>query len=231
MTPFYYGWVIVVVAGLANASRVSSAVEVSAVFVPALALQYGWSLTVIASATTIGGVATSLLGPFVGRAIDRYGTRVVVPIGSLIVGVGCLTLSEVRSPALFVGVYAMVRMGGQSLVQFPNQVTVAKWFERRRGTATAVLVGIGASGLIIAPVAVQAIIESSGIGAAWIALGVLALVLGVGPPLLFTVRRPRTWACVPMVRTPLKRPAQRRSRTPATATGHSTRRWQRQLSG
>ncbi len=181
---------MVVVAGVANASRVSSAVEVSSVFVPALVAEYGWSRTVIASATTLGGVATALSGPIVGRILDRYGGRVVVPLGALAVGTGCIALAGVRTAAAFVAVYALVRMAGQSFMQFPNQVTVAKWFERRRGAATALLVGIGSTGLIVAPVAVQAIIGRTGIGAAWIALGVLALSLGVLPTLLLTARRP-----------------------------------------
>jgi sugar phosphate permease len=51
-------------------------------------------------------------------------------------------------------------------------------------------VGIGATGLITAPIAVTAIIDARGIGAAWVALGVLALVLGVVPTLIFGARRP-----------------------------------------
>jgi MFS family permease len=190
ITPFYYGWIIVVVGGVSNAGRVASAVEVSSVFVPALVDEYGWSRTVIASGTSIGGVAVALVGPFVGRLIDRYGTRIVVPVGSLLVGIGCLTLARVESAVLFVIVYASVRMSGQALVQFPNLVMAAKWFEHRRGMATAALVGIGATGLIVAPVAVQAIISHSGIAAAWVALGVLALTLGIVPSLVLVVRRP-----------------------------------------
>ena len=190
MSPFYYGWVIVVIAGLANASRVASAVEVASMFVPAMDREFGWSRTIIASATTTGGIATALSGPFVGRVLDRYGARLVVPIGAFMVGIGCIALAGVQSAPLFIGVYALVRMSGQSFVQFPNQVTVAKWFERKRGRATAVLVGTGAMGLIAAPLAVQAIISRAGIGPAWIALGLLALTLGVVPSLLLMARRP-----------------------------------------
>jgi sugar phosphate permease len=197
VTPFYYGWVIVVVAGLANASRVASAVEVSSVFLPALSAEYGWDRTVVASATTLGGVATALASPWVGRVLDRYGGRIVVPAGAFLVGVGCLTLAGVESAGLFVFVYAFVRMSGQSMVQFPNQVTVAKWFERRRGAAVSLLVGIGATGLIAAPFGVQFIIERFSIGAAWAALGILALSLGVVPSLLFSTRRPEDLGLLP----------------------------------
>ena len=197
VTPFYYGWVIVAIAGLANASRVASAVEISSVFVPALTAEYGWSTTVIASGTTIGGIGVMLAGPIVGRVLDRYGSRVVVPIGALLTGLGCFVLAGVTVAPMFIAVYALVRLSGQALVQFPNQVTVAKWFSRRRGKAAAMLVGLGAMGLISAPVAVTAIIERYGIGQAWVALGVLAIALGVVPTLVLGARRPEDIGLLP----------------------------------
>ncbi len=190
VTPFYYGWIIVVIAGLANASRVSSAVEVSSVFVPALTEEYGWSKTVIASGTTIGGIGVMMAGPLVGRILDRYGSRIVVPIGAMLTGLGCFVLASVTIAPMFILVYAFVRLSGQAFVQFPNQVTVAKWFSRRRGRASALLVGLGSIGLISAPVAVTAIIGRYGIGEAWVALGVLAIALGVVPTLVLGARRP-----------------------------------------
>lgn len=189
-SPVYYGWVIVGVAAAANMSRVSGAVEVSSVFVPALVSGFGWSRTMIALATTLGSAASALLGPLIGRVLDRHGPRLMVPAGTLMVGVGCLTLARTSSIAVFVVVYGLVRMASQSMVQFAATVTVARWFEGRRGAATALLFGISASGLIIAPPVVQAIITRGGVGPAWTALGVLALSLGVAPAALLLARRP-----------------------------------------
>lgn len=197
VTPFYYGWVIVLIAGLANASRVSSAVEVSSVFVPALTEEYGWSKTVIASGTTIGGIGVMFAGPIVGRILDRHGPRIVVPVGAILTGLGCFVLAGVTVAPMFIVAYAFVRLSGQALVQFPNQVTVAKWFSRRRGKASALLVGLGAIGLISAPITVTAIIGRYGIGEAWMALGALAIVLGVVPTLVFGARRPEDIGLLP----------------------------------
>ncbi len=171
-------------------SRVSSAVEVSSVFVPSLVNDFGWSRTLIAAATTAGSAASALLGPLIGRVLDRHGPRLIVPAGALLVGLGCLTLAVTRSAAVFVTVYAIVRMAGQSMVQFPNSVTVVRWFERRRGAATALMVSISTGGLIVAPPAVQALIAWGGVGPAWAALGALALGVGVVPAALLLCRRP-----------------------------------------
>ncbi len=194
-------------AGLANASRVASAVEVSSVFVPALTNEYGWTRTVIASATTTGGVAVALASPFVGRFLDRYGSRWVVPVGATMTGLGCIALAGIQAAPLFVFGYAFVRFSGQTLVQFPNGVTVAKWFETRRGRAMSLLVGIGAIGLISAPIGVQYMIDNHGIGAAWISLGVLALSLGVVPSLLLVARRPEDVGLLPDGRSEPARPS------------------------
>ena len=195
------------VAGLANAARVASAVEVSSVFVPALTSEYGWSLTVIASATTTGGIAVALASPLVGQMLDRYGSRWIVPIGAAMTGLGCIALAGIEAAPLFVAGYAFVRFSGQTFVQFPNSVTVAKWFETRRGRAMSLLVGIGAIGLISAPIGVQFMLDNYGIGAAWTALGVLALSLGVLPSLLFVARRPEDIGLLPDGRTRQAQPA------------------------
>ena len=151
----------------------------------------------IASGTTIGGIGVMLAGPFVGRILDRYGSRAVVPIGAMLTGLGCFVLAGVTVAPMFIVVYAFVRLSGQAFVQFPNQVTVAKWFSRRRGRASAMLVGLGAMGLISAPVAVTAIIERYGIGEAWMALGGLAIILGVLPTLVLGARRPEDIGLLP----------------------------------
>lgn len=164
---------------------------------PALTEEYGWGKTVIASGTTIGGIGVMLAGPFVGRILDRYGSRAVVPIGALLTGIGCFVLAGVSVAPLFIAVYAFVRLSGQAFVQFPNQVTVAKWFSRRRGRASALLVGLGATGLISAPIVVTWIIGNYGIGQAWVALGVLAIALGVVPTLVLGARRPEDIGLLP----------------------------------
>ncbi|MDE2765748.1 MAG: MFS transporter [Chloroflexota bacterium] len=188
--PFFYGWAIVGVAGAANIARVSSAVEVSTLFLPVLTEEFGWSVTAIASATTMGSIGTALTGPWVGRLVDRFGPRMVVALGGLLVGAGCFALAGMGSLGVFVAAYALVRCAGQGLMLFSTPVAVANWCERRRGTGGAVLLGISAIGLMAAPVAVQYAIETVGWRMAWFALGALAVGLGVIPALLLLVRRP-----------------------------------------
>ena len=189
-SPVFYGWVIVATAAASNISRVASAVEVSTIFVPVLTAEFGWSLTAMASATTIGSIGGAITGPLVGWVVDRFGPRVVMAAGATIVGGACFVLAGVDSLLVFIVAYATVRYAGQGLILFSTPVVVANWFERRRGSALAVLFGGSALGLVAAPFGVQLAIEAGGWRFAWVVLGGAALVLGVVPALLLLVRRP-----------------------------------------
>ncbi len=189
-TPFFYGWVIVGAAAASNISRVASAVEVSTLFLPVFTAEFGWSVTAIASATTIGSIGAAATGPLVGWLVDRFGPRVVVSIGAALVGAACFALAGVHSLGAYIVLYAIVRYAGQGLVLFPGPVAVANWFDRRRGTALAALFGASALGLVAAPIGVQLAIDAGGWRTAWVALGGLALGLGVLPALVLLVRRP-----------------------------------------
>jgi MFS family permease len=188
--PFFYGWVVVGAAAASNISRVASAVEVSTLFLPVFTAEFGWSVTAIASATTIGSIGGAATGPLVGWLVDRFGPRVVVSVGAAIVGGACFALAGVNSLGAYIVLYAIVRYAGQGLVLFTGPVAVANWFDRKRGTALAALFAASALGLIVAPVGVQWAIDAGGWRAAWVALGGLAVGLGVLPALVLLVRRP-----------------------------------------
>lgn len=195
--PFYYGWVVVAVGASANTSRVVGSVEVASVFVAALIVEHGWSSTLLATATFIGSAVSALGGPLVGRVLDRRGPRIVTPVGTTLVALACFALAATDSVALYILFYAVVRWAGQGFVQFSSQITAAKWFDRRRGRAIALLALLSSAGLAIAPPVAQAVINGAGVGAAWAVFGVIALALGTIPSALLLVRRPEDMGLEP----------------------------------
>ena len=195
--PFYYGWIVVGVGAAAVTSRVAGSVEAASVFVAALIAEYGWSATLLAVPTLIGSSGSALGGPFVGRLLDKRGPRLVTTVGTALVAISCFALAATQSILFYIAFYSLLRMAGQGMVQLSSQITAAKWFERRRGRAIALITLISSVGLVAAPPITQALIDGPGLAVAWMAYGFLALGLGTIPSLLLLVRSPEDMGLQP----------------------------------
>ena len=99
--------------------------------------------------------------------------------------IGIASISNIYGLIALYGFVISFASGGVSPAT--TGVIVARWFERRRGMAMAVLVAGGSvGGLIVVPFMSYALIEF-GWRTAWLIVGIAALGLGV-PLLLFVVR-------------------------------------------
>ena len=66
---------------------------------------FGWSRTALAGAFSLGRIESGLLGPFQGWAIDKFGPRVNIQIGTVLFGGGFMLLSQVNSLWQFYAVF------------------------------------------------------------------------------------------------------------------------------
>jgi MFS family permease len=71
----------------------------------------GWSRGFVFLGFTVGLLAMGLVSSTVGRLIDRRGARVVMTIGTLAVSAGLFALSQVRSEAAYLAVWALLGVG------------------------------------------------------------------------------------------------------------------------
>lgn len=71
----------------------------------------GWSLSLIYFGFTMALLTMGLASTFVGRAIDYYGARIVMAIGTTLVSAGLLSLSLVRSEVTYLTVWAFIGLG------------------------------------------------------------------------------------------------------------------------
>jgi MFS family permease len=93
-------------------------------------------------AYSVATVLSACLLPFVGRSVDRFGARIMLPLIAVGLGCGCWLMSTVDSlPDLYVG-FGVVRSLGQGALSLVSVWIVGEWFERRRGIATAIA-GLG----------------------------------------------------------------------------------------
>ena len=190
-TPFYYGWVILGLSGLASySSRPLMAVAVLTVFVVPMEDELGWSRTAISLAVSLGGVCAVVMSPLVGPLIDRYGSGLVVGVSTGIAGLCAVGLGAVNHITLFFLVYVPGRAVFASPLELGTATAVSNWFIRRRPFALAMNHILQGSGLAVMPLIAQAIIGAWSWQTAWYALGIWTLAVGIVPAIALMGRRP-----------------------------------------
>jgi predicted MFS family arabinose efflux permease len=73
-----------------------------------IAVDTGWSQSLVFGGLTVGLLVSSAVSTFIGRLIDRRGGRVVMSIGSILTGIGLVLLSLVTHPYAYLAVWAFL---------------------------------------------------------------------------------------------------------------------------
>ena len=185
--PFYYGWVIVAVSFfsifLALGIRFSFGV-----FYVAILWEYGWGRAETAGAFSLAMFIHGLFAPVTGMLIDRFGPRALFPLGATLLALGLAAASRITAIwhlYLFFGV--VIALGINTLSFTPHMSLIPKWFIRKRGLASGlVLAGIGMGTMTLAPF-IQFMIDIAGWRYAFLILA--GTVLGVLVPLTAVFQR------------------------------------------
>ena len=184
---FYYGWVIV---GLCffNLVVAFGLWYSFSVFYLALMKDFGWSRGSAASIFSVFVFCNALTGPLAGRLLDRFGPRLVIPAGAVLLSAALVLVSFTQSLWFFRISYGVMAGVGVSLMGFTtNSALLSRWFERRRGAAVGIaFAGIGIGMMALTPLA-ERWIAAFGWRGAYLCLA--GLVAGVIIPLnLFLAR-------------------------------------------
>ena len=193
---FYYGWLVAGSASGIQFANAATAIGILTVFVIPMSEEFGWNRTEVAGATSLGAVLGAALAPFSGRLVDRFGARLILVGGGLVVVLGCMYLSMAQALAGFYVAFTAVRIADQGLIQIGASVSVGKWFLRRRGRAVGLVFFGGSLGMIVMAPVVQFVIATWDWRAAWIVLAVVMLCIGVIPAALFVRRQPEDMGLV-----------------------------------
>ena len=186
---FFYGWVVVAAAFAVTFLGFGSAYSFSA-FVESLQHDFGASRGSVSLVFSLAGFLYFALGVVSGPLADRWGARPRTILGMLLVGFGLILASQART---LVEVYAAYGLGvglGVGFAYVPAVGAVQRWFVTRRGFASGLAVsGIGAGALVMPPLA-SWLIGSIGWRGAYLVLGALVAIIGVGMS-LFMANDPR----------------------------------------
>ena len=149
------------------------------VFLAELHATRGWPTSLIASATTVNYLTGAVLLTCVHRAIDKLGPRLLLAGGTAIMAVGAIGLSRVQAPWQLYLCSIVMAIGWAGTTTTAIALTLAYWFDRRRGLALSLaLTGASAGGFTIAPLLVR-LVHRMGLEQAvlLLALGGLAILL------------------------------------------------------
>jgi len=173
--------------GFANAA---SAISILTIFVVPMSEEFGWGRTEIAGATTLGAILGAALAPFIGRLVDRFGSRLTLVISGTIIGLGCVYLSVMQTLVGFYLAFTVSRIADQGGVKIGTSVAAGKWFQRYRGRATGLVFLVETVGVIVLAPLTQLVIGQWGWRSAWLMLAAAMFVLGVVPCALWVRRQP-----------------------------------------
>ncbi len=184
----FYGYWIVVVAFFSVFINSGCGFYAFSLFVKPLQAEFGWGRGEIMAALTLLFLVMGATALPIGRVVDRYGAGRVMATGAFIAGLGFVWLSLVNTLWYFYGGYVIVGVGMAAMGMVPSTAVVSNWFKKRRGTIIGMMsTGIGAGGLVLAPLIGGYLIPNFGWRVSYLVLAVLTCVL-IAPLALLVIK-------------------------------------------
>lgn len=181
-----YRWTIVAVGALMTCVALGAMFSL-AVFLDPLSRDTGWSRAGVSAAMTLNFLVMGAGAFGWGAVSDRYGTRVVVMIGALLLGLALCLASRATSLLQFQLTYGILVGVAASTFFAPMIAETTAWFDKQRSLAVSLVsAGMGVAPLTISPFA-RWLITAYDWRTAMFVIGVLAWVLLI--PASFLVRR------------------------------------------
>jgi MFS family permease len=133
-------WAALAIGVLAVTAQTASSITVS-VLMKSMLAEFDWTRSQFASAATVRIVVMVLFMPVAGQLTDRYGARVVLGAGALLVGGCVLAMANVRSLPQLLAVSVAMGPGQACIGSVAASTLVLRLFHRHRGVAIGVLNG------------------------------------------------------------------------------------------
>jgi MFS family permease len=183
----FYGWVIVAAGIVMTCVGIGSMLSLG-VFLQPMSEAMGWSRTGISVAALLNFLCMGV-GSFVwGVLSDRFGTRVVVLAGGILLGAGMVGASQAVTLGQFQLLFGVVVGIAAGSFYAPMTSTTTRWFTEHRSLAVALVSsGLGLGSMTVAPLA-RWIITTYDWRVAMLAIGDVAWLLLIPAALL--VRNP-----------------------------------------
>jgi MFS family permease len=148
-----YGWVVVGAGMLMTCIGIGAMLSL-AVFLQPIAADTGWSRSGISIAATLDFLGMGAAAFLWGAMSDRFGTRIVVLLGSLLLGIGLVAASRATTLLEFQLLFGVLIGVAAGSFYAPMMAIATAWLEHRRNLAAALVsAGMGIGSMTVSPLA------------------------------------------------------------------------------
>ncbi|MFC1903164.1 MFS transporter, partial [Chloroflexota bacterium] len=197
-TKVFYGYWVLVASFLFVFISQGCGFFAFSLFVKSLQEELGWGRGEIMAAFTMFILALGVGAPFIGRLVDRYGVKRVISTGAIIAGSGYVLLSQTNALWHYYLGYLIIGIGIAATGVVPASTAVSNWFKRKRGMAIGIMSsGVGAGGLVLAPIIGGYLIPNFGWRTSYLILALLIWVVIIPVALLVIKAKPADMGLYP----------------------------------
>jgi MFS family permease len=177
---YYYGWVVLGVAALAMVGTLPGRTQGLGLITEPLLQDTGIDRVRFAEINLLATLTGSIFCFGIGGLVDRRGSRIVLTLLALLLGLVVIAMSTVSGAVALLILITLTRGLGQSALSVVSLAMPGKWFRRRLTFAMAVYAIVLSVGFMAAFPAVGALVSGRGWRFAWGSIGV-ALIFGLAP--------------------------------------------------
>jgi MFS family permease len=150
---FNYGWVVVGAGALMTCISFGAILSL-AVFLAPISESMGWSRAGVSAAATLDFLFMGFAAFAWGALSDRFGTRIVVLSGSLLLGLGLVSASQAQSLWQFQLLFGALIGVAVGSFYAPMMAIASGWIVKQRSLAVALVsAGMGVAPVTLAPTA------------------------------------------------------------------------------
>jgi len=198
VTQRYYGWVIALVMGTAGAVSMGMCLFNFGLFIKPMGDELGLSRATFGWAQSLRQVAGAVSSPVLGRLVDRFGSRFLLPASVVLTGAAMIGMSYAQTELHLLLALSVIGIAGYAIPGgILTNVPVMKWFEHDRGRAMGLVSACSLIGGMVFLPFTQELIDRVGWRNAWFSLACLGVAVVVPLALIFVRRQPEDFGLLP----------------------------------
>lgn len=148
-------------------------------FIMPINKETGWSTVSLASAIGPAMLVTALLQPAIGYLLDRFGIRRCALISFALFGTSLCALGlGPQTQVTFTIFLVLATFMGAAQTPLPYSYLIARSFDKQRGLALGVVLSFSGLGVAVWPLIVGGLLTTFSWRQAYLAIGIIVLVLG-----------------------------------------------------